>query len=196
MIAMCKCTVRTILNTKSTCVSVMNTHACFVIAQVIASLCIASGAMKEWTLVSIWAYAGGLVVFGAIIIGAIVEGAVPLSHRSAPPLVHKVPVEARERSVLCAFALYKEGTLFDAKFLQVSGMRIHRATHYFVAYFDARVDAALLAALPSFSVLFSFSFLLFIYLRIRVTYITFFLCNLVFIHSTIYPRSTHFILGL
>lgn len=152
--------------------------------------------MKEWTLVSIWAYAGGLVVFGAIIIGAIVEGAVPLSHRSAPPLVHKVPVEARERSVLCAFALYKEGTLFDAKFLQVSGMRIHRATHYFVAYFDARVDAALLAALPSFSVLFSFSFLLFIYLRIRVTYITFFLCNLVFIHSTIYPRSTHFILGL
>lgn len=91
--------------------------------------------MKEGTFVSIWTYAGGLVVLGAIIIGAIVEGAVPLSHRSSPPLVHKVPVEAREGSVLCAFALYKEGTLFDAKFLQVSGMRIHRATHYFVAFF-------------------------------------------------------------
>lgn len=88
-----------------------------------------------YLLVSIWAYAGSLVILGAIIIGAIVEGAVPLSHRSAPPLVHKVPVEAREGSVLCAFALYKEGTLFDAKFLQVSGMRIHRATHYFVAFF-------------------------------------------------------------
>lgn len=92
--------------------------------------------MKVWTLVSGRAYPSGLVILGAIIIGAIVEGAVPLSHRPAPPLVHKVPVEAREGSVLCAFALYKEGTLFDAKFLQVSGMRIHRATHYyFVAFF-------------------------------------------------------------
>lgn len=108
-------------------------------------------------LISVRAYTGGLVVLGTIIISTIVEGAVPLSHRSAPPLVHKVPVEAREGTVLCTFALYKEGTLFDAKFLQVSGMRIHRATHYFVEFFvDARVVAALFAVL-SLS-LFSLSF--------------------------------------
>lgn len=125
----------------------------------VTSFCVASSTVKKRTLVSIWTYAGSLVILGAIIISAIVEGAVPLSHRSSPPLVHKVPVEAREGSVLCAFALYKEGTLFDAKFLQVSGMRIHRATHYFVAYFDARVDAALLCSRgpPSF-IPFSFVF--------------------------------------
>lgn len=82
-------------------------------------------------LVSVGADASCFVVLGAIIVGAVVEGAVPLSHRSAPPLVHKVPVEARERPVLRAFALYEEGTLVDAEFLQISGMRIHRARHYF-----------------------------------------------------------------
>lgn len=86
---------------------------------------------RENLLVSVGADASRLVVLGAIIVGAVVEGAVPLSHRSAPPLVHEVPVEARERSVLRAFALYEEGTLVDAELLQVSGMRIHRARHYF-----------------------------------------------------------------
>lgn len=33
--------------------------------------------------------------------------------------------------MLRAFALYEEGTLVDAELLQVSGMRIHRARHYF-----------------------------------------------------------------
>lgn len=82
-------------------------------------------------LVPIGADASGLVVLGAIIVGAIIEGAVPLSHRSAPPLVHKVPVEAREGSVLRAFALYEERTLLDAEFFQVSGMRIRGTRHYF-----------------------------------------------------------------
>lgn len=82
-------------------------------------------------LVSVGADASCFVVLGAIIVGAVVEGAVPLSHRSAPPLIHKVPVEARERPVLRAFALYEEGTLVDAELLQISGMRIHRARHYF-----------------------------------------------------------------
>lgn len=87
--------------------------------------------MQKWTLVPIGADASGLVIFGAIIVGAVVEGAVPLSHRSASPLVHKVPVEAREGSVLRAFALYEEGTLLDAEFFQVSGMRIRGTRHYF-----------------------------------------------------------------
>lgn len=87
--------------------------------------------MKKNLLVSVRADAGGLVVLGAIIIGAVIEGAVSLSNRSAPPLVHKVPVETREGSVLRTFALYEERTLIDAKFLQVSGMRIHSARHYF-----------------------------------------------------------------
>jgi len=82
-------------------------------------------------LVPIGADASGLVVLGAIIVGAIIEGAVPLSHRPAPPLVHKVPVEAREGSVLRAFALYEERTLLDAEFFQVSGMRIRGTRHYF-----------------------------------------------------------------
>lgn len=86
---------------------------------------------KENLLVSVRTDASRLVVLGAIIVGAVVEGAVPLSHRSAPPLVHEVPVEARERPVLRAFALDEEGTLVDAELLQVSGMRIHRARHYF-----------------------------------------------------------------
>lgn len=86
---------------------------------------------KENLLVSVRTDASRLVVLGAIIVGAVVEGAVPLSHRSAPPLVHEVPVEARERPVLRAFALDEEGTLIDAELLQVSGMRIHRARHYF-----------------------------------------------------------------
>ena len=88
-----------------------------------------------------------------------------------------MPVEAREGSVLCAFALYKEGTLFDAKFLQVSGMRIHRATHYFVAYFDARVDAALLCSRgpPSFIPFFLFSFLFsFFFFYIYLVYFIFY----------------------
>lgn len=141
-------------------------------------------------LISIWTYAGGLVVLGAIIIGAIVEGAVPLSHRSTPPLVHKVPVEAREGSVLCAFALYKEGTLFDAKFLQVSGMRIHRATHYFVAFFDARVDAALLLARPSLFFrslfLFFFFYYLFIYAWIEACIIICFILLLLFLYNFLF----------
>lgn len=85
----------------------------------------------ENLLIPVGADASRLVVLGTIIVGTVVEGAVPLSHRSAPPLVHKVPVEARERPVLRAFALYEEGTLVDAELLQVSGMRIHRARHYF-----------------------------------------------------------------
>lgn len=97
------------------------------------------GKRGENLLVSIGTNASRLVVLGAIIVGAVVEGAVPLSHRPAPPLVHKVPVEARERPVLRAFALYEEGTLVDAELLQVSGMRIHRARHYF-----SRVDRAAL----------------------------------------------------
>lgn len=93
--------------------------------------------MKD-LLVSIGTYAGCFIVLAAIIIRAVIEGAVPLSNRSTSPLVHKMPIETRERPMLSTFALYKEGTLFDAKFLQVSGMRIHRTTHYFVAFSHAR----------------------------------------------------------
>ena len=86
------------------------------------------------SLVSIRAYTGSLIILGTIIICAVVEGAVPLPDRSSSSLVHKMPVETREGPVLSALALYKEGTLFNAKFLQVSGMRIHRATHYLLAF--------------------------------------------------------------
>lgn len=134
MIAMCKCTVWSILNTEATCIRVMHTHAGLVVAQMVPPLRIPSSAVKKWAFISVGAYAGGLVVFRTIIVRTVVEGAVPLSHRPASPLVHKVPIEARKRPVLGAFTLYKEGTLFDAKFLQVSGMRIHRATHYFVTF--------------------------------------------------------------
>lgn len=100
--------------------------------------------MQKWTLIPIGADASGLVVLGAIIVGTVVEGAVSLSHRSASPLVHKVPVEAREGSVLRAFALYEEGTLLDAEFFQVSGMRIRNTRHYF----HSRSRCLLVAASP------------------------------------------------
>jgi len=72
---------------------------------------------KEDLLVSIRTDAGGFVVLGAIIVGAVIEGAVPFPHRSASPLVHEMPVEAREGSMLRAFALYEEWALLDAKLL-------------------------------------------------------------------------------
>lgn len=122
MIAVREGAMRAIFHAKSTCVGVVNAHARLVVTQMITSLCITRGTMQKWALVPIGADASGLVVLGAIIVGAIIEGAVPLSHRPAPPLVHKVPVEAREGSVLRAFALYEERTLLDAEFFQVCVM--------------------------------------------------------------------------
>lgn len=84
----------------------------------------------EYSLVSIGTNAGCFVVFGAVVVGAVIEGPVAFSDGTSPALVHKMPVEAGEGPVLGAFALYKEGALFHAEFLQISGMRIHRTTHY------------------------------------------------------------------
>lgn len=76
-------------------------------------------------LVAVRTDAGGLVVLGAIIVRAVVEGAVPLPHRPPPPLVHEVPVEARERPMLGALALHEQRALLHAELLQVSAMGVH-----------------------------------------------------------------------
>ena len=79
--------------------------------------------LKELTdsLVSIGAYSSCFVVHRTIHIRTVVEGAVSSLHRSPPSLVHKVPVETGERSVLVAFVLEEGLTLFHSKFLEVPG---------------------------------------------------------------------------
>ena len=77
-------------------------------------------ARKVYSLISIWTYARRLVIFRAIIIRAIIKRSIPAPDGTTPPLVHKMPVEACERTMLSALVLQEERTLFDAKLLQVT----------------------------------------------------------------------------
>lgn len=80
--------------------------------------------VRRWnlhSLISIRTGARPLVVFGAVNIWAVIEGPVPSADGPAAPLVQEVPVETRERPVLCAFVLYEQGALLGSEFLQISG---------------------------------------------------------------------------
>lgn len=68
-------------------------------------------------LVAIGAYSGGFVVHSTVHVWAITEGPISPLHWSSPPLIHKVPVKARKRSVLVAFVLKEGFALFHTKFL-------------------------------------------------------------------------------
>lgn len=76
---------------------------------------------KKLSLVSIGAYACGLIVDSTIHIGAVVESPIPPFHWPPSPLVHKVPMEAREGSVLVAFVLKERLALLHPKLLQIPG---------------------------------------------------------------------------
>jgi hypothetical protein len=68
-----------------------------------------------YLLVPVLAEPRGLVVLGAVDVRAVGEGSVPPSHRAPATLVLKVPVETRERTVLLALVLQKQGALLHAK---------------------------------------------------------------------------------
>lgn len=74
----------------------------------------------QYLLVAVRTDARRLVVFGTIIVGTVVKGSVPFANWSAPSLVHKVPVEADERSMLVTFVLEERLALFDTEFFEVS----------------------------------------------------------------------------
>lgn len=64
-------------------------------------------------------HSGRLVVLGTIHVWVIIEHTISLLLRPAPSLVHEMPVEASEWTMLCAFVLQKQRTLFYAKLFQV-----------------------------------------------------------------------------
>lgn len=77
---------------------------------------------KRWySLVPIGTDASRLVVFCAIVVRAVIKRAIPASDRPPPPLVHEMPVETGERSMLCTFVLQEERALLDAKLFQIPG---------------------------------------------------------------------------
>ena len=73
------------------------------------------------SLVSVWANPRVLVVQAAVDVGAVVEGAVASLDGASPPLVHEVPVEAGEGTVLVALVLEKGLALLYTKFFEIPG---------------------------------------------------------------------------
>ena len=70
---------------------------------------------ENYLLVSIGANTRCLVKFCAVDIWAVVEGSVPLPHWSSSSLIHKMPVETSEGSMLCAFVLKEKRTLLSSE---------------------------------------------------------------------------------
>lgn len=71
------------------------------------------------SLVPIRAYPCVFIVECTVDVGTVVECSISLLHGSSPPLVHEVPVETGERSVLVALVLKKGLTLLHTELLQV-----------------------------------------------------------------------------
>ena len=74
------------------------------------------------SLISVGAYASVLIIQSTVDVRTVVEGTVSSLDRSSSALVHKVPVEARERSVLVALVLKKGFTLLHSKLLEIPFM--------------------------------------------------------------------------
>ena len=72
-----------------------------------------------YSLVSIRAYACVLIIQGTVDIRAVVEHAISPLDWPSPALVHEVPVEACEWSVLVALVLEKSLALLHAEFLEI-----------------------------------------------------------------------------
>lgn len=81
---------------------------------------------KRHLLVSIGAYACGLIIDSTVYIWTIVEGAIPPFHWPSPPLVHEMPMEARKGSVLVAFVLKEGLALLHPELLQIPGLNNDR----------------------------------------------------------------------
>lgn len=76
--------------------------------------------VADYSLVSIGTDARCFVIFSAIIVRAIIKRAISASDRSPSSLVHEMPMETGERSMLCTFVLQEERALLDAKLFQIS----------------------------------------------------------------------------
>lgn len=76
-------------------------------------------------LIAVRTDSSGFVVFATVVVRTIIEGAVPFAHRPTTSLVHEVPVEADERTMLVAFVLQKRLALLHAELLQVSASAGH-----------------------------------------------------------------------
>ena len=74
---------------------------------------------RPYSLISIRAYACVLIIQSTVDIGAVVEHAISPLDWPSPALVHEVPVEACERSVLVTLVLQKSLALLHAEFLEV-----------------------------------------------------------------------------
>lgn len=74
---------------------------------------------SDHLLISIRTYATVLIIESTVDIGTVVEGTISLLHWSSPPLVHEVPMETCERSVLVTLVLQKSFALLHTKLLQV-----------------------------------------------------------------------------
>lgn len=72
-----------------------------------------------YLLISIWADSTSFIVLRAVDVGTVVERPVLLPDWSATLLVKEVPVEARVRTMMCAFVLQEVWTLLCAKLLQI-----------------------------------------------------------------------------
>lgn len=117
--AMSKSAVGAVLAAVAFGVCLVDTGARLVIPEVVPALCVACCPVKKLTFVSLGTGAGALVVFGAVHVWAVVEGTVSPPHRSAPPLVQKVPMETGERPMLRAFVLNEQRTLLSAELFEI-----------------------------------------------------------------------------
>lgn len=84
--------------------------------------------IQKYSLISVWTNPCGLIVLGAIVVRAVIKSSIPLSDRPPSPLVHKMPIEAGEWSMLGTFSLYKQWALLYSKLLQISWVWIHILT--------------------------------------------------------------------
>jgi hypothetical protein len=94
----------------------MDTHARFVVFQVIAAFSVTCRSMEIGALVSVGANARGFVVFGTIDISTVIESPISLSSNwTSTSLVLKMPMKTGKGSMLLTLVLQKKRTLVHTK---------------------------------------------------------------------------------
>jgi len=101
----------------------MDTHARFIIFQMIAAFCVTCRPVKIGALVSFTAKARGFVIFGTIDISTVIESTITPSNWSTASLVLKMPMKTGERSMLLTLMLQKERTLIHTKLFEILVMK-------------------------------------------------------------------------
>lgn len=99
-------------------ITLLDVHIC-TCAKFFPSLFPTSTSLLHHLLISIRTYATVLIIESTVDIWTVVEGTISLLHWSSPSLVHEVPMETCERSVLVTLVLQKSFALLHTKLLQV-----------------------------------------------------------------------------